>query len=160
MKKVELQCFEDLKISDVKLISNDLNIDTLISTLSNELAFHFSDKASSNFQQFYFKSINNSNFYFNSKDFFNQFKSIYSLQGITNQYLQFLKKNKNEIFNLINKNKLSKLSFKYFAKAKSKQKNGVVTKNLGSFFEKLVHTITKMVNSQLLLLTTMQRTIQ
>ena len=140
MKKVEMQYFDDLRIAVEKIISEDINEEKLPSIINDDLAFHFNDKSSSNFQQFYFKSINNSNYYFNSNDFFRKFKQNYSLLGITNQYLDFLEENKNEILNLINKNELSKLYSKYFSKAEIKQKNGIVKKRLGSFFVKLVHT--------------------
>ena len=140
MKKVILQYFENLKLAIGEKISNDINEEKLTAIVNDDLGFHLTDKASSDFQQFYFKSINNSYFYFHSNDFFNRFKYNYSLQGISNQYLQFLEENKKEIFDLIKKDKLPELYFKYFAKAKIEQKNGVVTKNLGSFFAKLVHT--------------------
>lgn len=131
---------EDLEKEIIKRISEVINEKTLSSVINNDLAFHIKDKSSSNFQQFYFRSLNNPDFYFGSNDFFKQFKSNYSLQGIDNQYLELLEKNKSEIYDLIKQNELSKLYLKYFAKAQIKQKNGIVTKNLGSFFVKLVHT--------------------
>jgi len=140
MKKVETQYFDDLRFLVEEKISNNLNEATLTSIVNDDLRFHLNDKASSNFQRFYFKSIDNYDYYYNSNDFFKQFKYYYALQGITNKYLQFLEINKNEIFKLIKKNELSQLYFKYFAEAKIEQKNGIVIKNLGSFFVKLVHT--------------------
>ncbi len=135
-----MKYLEDLKKEILKKISEVINENTFDSIVNNDLAYHIKDDSSSSFQQFYFKSLDNYDFYFGSNDFFRQFKYNYSLQGIDILYLELLEKNKSEIYNLIKQSELSKLYFKYFAKAQIKQKNGIFTKNLGSFFVKLVHT--------------------
>ena len=140
MKEVEMQYFEDLKKSVIEKISEEINEKMLSSIIANDIAFHIEDRASSKFQRFYFDSVNNPDYYYKSNDFFKQFKSNYSLQFITNQYLEVLEAKKHEMLNLIKQNELSKLYFKYFAKAKIEQTNGIIYKNLNSFFVKFVHT--------------------
>jgi len=100
---------------------------------------HIKDKISSSFQEYYFKTLNNDADFLNSENFFKQFKSRYSLQGIDNEYLQRLENRKSEILQLIRQNSLTKLYVDYFNKAVIKHGDLKIEKDLGSFFAKLVH---------------------
>ena len=77
---------------------------------------------------------------FNEKAFFSQFKIKYSLQGISNEYLDYLTENKENIIKLINEDNIHDLFFNYFAKAQIKHKETFKSKELSSFFAKLLHT--------------------
>jgi len=101
---------------------------------------HILEYRSAKFQEFYFSSVGNENLYLKSVVFYRQFKKQYSLQGIDNNYLDYLEVNKIEILNFIISDRLSELYFNFFHKAKVKYRADYKEKNLGSFFAKLVHT--------------------
>jgi len=122
------------KISDYV---NDTTIDKIV--VNDLVKAHIEDKVSASFQNYYFATLNNEEQYFKSTDFFRQFKSQYSLQGIDNKYLDRLESNKHEILEAIHDN-LVQLYFDFFNKAEIKHGNGFKEKDLGSFFAKLVHT--------------------
>jgi hypothetical protein len=100
---------------------------------------HIINKTSSSFQEYYFKTLNNDVAFLSSENFFKQFKSRYSLQGIDNEYLDRLENSKSEILQLIRQNSLTKLYIDYFNKALIKHGDSKKEKDLGSFFAKLVH---------------------
>lgn len=122
------------KISDYV---NDTTVDKIV--VNDLVKAHIEDKVSASFQNYYFATLNNEEQYFKSTDFFRQFKSQYSLQGIDNKYLDRLESNKHEILEAIHDN-LVQLYFDFFNKAEIKHGNGFKEKDLGSFFAKLVHT--------------------
>ncbi len=64
----------------------------------------------------------------------------YSLQGIDNNFLDKLEILKKEILNNICNDNLAQLYFDTFNKAEIKHGVGIIEKDLGSFFAKLVHT--------------------
>lgn len=123
------QYSEYLKKQVMKKISNDVNLKTLDS---------FEFKINSNFHLYYFETLNGANFL--KKHFFKEFKQQYSLQGISNSYLDDLESKKNEIEILMKNDSIIKIYFDYFRKAKIKHKEIEIEKDLGSFFTKLVHT--------------------
>ena len=114
---------------------NDKTADDIVYRLSK---FHLEEKTSSSFQRYYFKTLNNEQKYL-ADNFFKVFKSKYSLQGISNDYLERLENEKQQILQLIRNNSLTKLYLDYFYKAKIKHKDSFREKSLGSFFAKLVH---------------------
>ncbi len=121
-------------------ISNEINASSIDRLVNVNLKFHISDAKSSKFQRYYFHTVNEEQLYLNASDFFRQFKSQYSLQGIDNQYLDMLENNKTEILRLIRGDELTQLYFGYFCKVKLKYGDKFMEKDLGSFFAKLVHT--------------------
>ncbi|MBI5047928.1 MAG: hypothetical protein HZB54_03110 [Deltaproteobacteria bacterium] len=122
------------KISDA---ITDKKIEALV---SKGLKFNIENKGSAEFQKYYFKILSNTEYFRSEGRFFRLFKKNYSLQGIDNDYLDRLEKGKQSILNLLENGNLVDLYFKYFAKAEIKHKNKTVTKELGSFFSKFVHT--------------------
>jgi len=135
-----IQYIEKLEQLVYQKISEEINVTTRTESFDECFGFHISDTKSSNFQRYYFRTINNDELFLNSTDFFRQFKTQYSLQGIDNLFLSKLEKDKTEILRLIRENNLSQLYYDFFYKAKLKHGDGFKEKDLGSFFAKLVHT--------------------
>jgi hypothetical protein len=121
-------------------ISADINDKTVDNVVRTFLAFHLADKNSSSFQDYYFLTLTNENYFLTSPTFFRDFKKRYSLQGIDNGYLDRLESDKKKILSLLQADKLDDLYFDYFAKATIKHGATTIDKDLGSFFAKLVHT--------------------
>lgn len=121
-------------------ISSDINNKTVDNVVRTFLAFHLADKNSSSFQDYYFLTLTNENYFLASPTFFQEFKQKYSLQGIDSGYLGRLESDKHNILSLLRTNKLADLYFDYFAKAQIKHGATTISKDLGSFFAKLVHT--------------------
>jgi len=122
-------------------ILNDINKSTIDEIVKKDLVkSHLDNKASSDFQNYYFFTLDNEEHYFNSNDFFKQFKKRYALQGIDNNFLYKLEENKKVILNSIRADNLAQLYFDTFNKAVIKHGNDFKEKDLGSFFSKLVHT--------------------
>lgn len=120
-------------------IASQINAETVNYIVEvNLYESHIKEKKSSSFQEYYFKTLNNDENFLTS-EFFKEFKSRYSLQGIDNNYLENLEKSKKEILNLIRKEYLTKLYIDYFNKARIKHGESEKEKDLGSFFAKLVH---------------------
>lgn len=92
------------------------------------------------FQTYYFSILKNEKLLLSSRTFFRDFKTRYSLQGIDNDYLDYLSKNSRIILSHIKNDALADLYFDYFAKASIKHKETRNPRDLGSFFAKLVHT--------------------
>jgi hypothetical protein len=92
------------------------------------------------FQEYYIQSIANREDYLSTANFFRVFKQRYALQGIDNNFLDMLEKEKKVILQHIDNNDLSTLYFDFFASAQLQHGDSLVYKNLGSFFAKLVHT--------------------
>ncbi len=122
-------------------ISADINEKTIDEIVKTDLVkSHLADKVSAGFQDYYFLTLDNEKLYYNSTDFFRQFKKRYSLQGIDNNYLDKLEGLKKEILKNIRADKLAQLYFDTFNKAVIKHGKDFKEKDLGSFFAKLVHT--------------------
>ncbi|MCS3871430.1 hypothetical protein J3D55_004346 [Chryseobacterium ginsenosidimutans] len=120
-------------------ISSSINSKTIEDIIEGDLyQSHIKEKNSSAFQEYYFKTLNNDDNFLNN-NFFKEFKSKYSLQGIDNNYLEKLENAKPEILKLIRANFLTKLYIDFFSKAKIKHGEFEKEKDLGSFFAKLVH---------------------
>jgi hypothetical protein len=117
------------KISNYFLKNNN---DLLL--INEHFTCRLKSKQFRDFQEYYFKTLNNQELVFK------EFRQKYSLQGIDRLTLQRLDDNKNEIFNLIKSDNISELYFKFFTKVKIPRKDKIIEKNLGSFFTKIVHT--------------------
>ena len=130
-----------LKKGVYELISKEINEITIYEVIQNDLVkSHLEAKESDKFQKYYFNMINNEQSYFESTDFFKQFKKNYSLQGIDNDFLNKLEGSKEVILKQIRTDNLAQLYFDIFRKAEIKHGKGFREKDLGSFFAKLVHT--------------------
>ncbi len=94
----------------------------------------------------YYLEIRENKDKYEEERFFNNFKKEYSLQGIDDKYLESLTKSKEIIINLIDSNNINELFFTFFANARIKHgkettgEDKEITKELGSFFAKLIHT--------------------
>lgn len=121
-------------------ISTDINNMTIDNVVETSLRFHLTNKSSISFQNYYFSTLTNEDYFLSSPTFFREFKKMYSLQGIDNGYLDRLESDKSNILLQLQTNKLSNLYLAYFAKANIKHGEKTINKNLGSFFAKLVHT--------------------
>jgi hypothetical protein len=138
---LKLDSYLDKHIATVRRqISADINDTTVDNVVRTFLAFHLEDKNSSSFQDYYFLTLTNENYFLTSPTFFRDFKKRYSLQGIDNGYLDRLESDKQNILSLLQADNLTDLYFDYFAKANIKHGATTVDKDLGSFFAKLVHT--------------------
>ena len=141
MNNNEQKYISTLKQTVYDRISADINEKTIDEIVKTDLVkSHLDDKSSADFQNYYFLTLDNEKFYYNSTDFFRQFKKRYSLQGIDNNYLDKLEGLKKEILKNIRANKLAQLYFDTFNKAIIKHGKNFKEKDLGSFFAKLVHT--------------------
>ena len=140
MTSNEEQYISFLKQNVYNKIASEINKDTIENIINIDLyESHIKDKVSSSFQEYYFKTLNNDKEFLSMPDFFKQFKSRYSLQGIDNEYLNLLESKKSEILKLIRNNSLTTLYIDYFQKASIKHGEIRKEKDLGSFFAKLVH---------------------
>jgi len=140
-EKLNMNSYIDKHIAAIRRqISADINDMTVDNVVRTFLAFHISGKNSSSFQDYYFLTLTNENYFLSSPTFFRDFKKRYSLQGIDNGYLDRLESDKQNILALLQAGKLADLYFDYFAKANIKHGATTIDKDLGSFFAKLVHT--------------------
>ncbi|GET31519.1 hypothetical protein PbJCM13498_03820 [Prolixibacter bellariivorans] len=121
-------------------VSEIINSDTIDKVTNELLSFHLSDKRSTSFQKYYFEILTNETIFLTSDNFFRDFKSQYSLQGIDNGYLGMLTTKKESILQLIKNDYLAELYFEHFAAAMIKHGELKKPRELGSFFAKLVHT--------------------
>jgi len=137
----EKEYIDILKKSVYDRITLDINLLTIDEVAKTDLIkSHLDNKISSGFQDYYFSTLDNEDFYLSSTDFFRQFKNRYSLRGIDNNLLDRLEIQKNEILKSIRADKLAQLYFDTFNKAEIKHRDKIKEKDLGSFFAKLVHT--------------------
>ncbi len=89
------------------------------------------------FQRFYFDKSAVSR-----KDYFNVFRSRYSLQGVDGAYLEMLNTNKEEIFKRIHDGDIHGVYRQFFYKQEVAHGVGKTRhKSFGSFFTKLCHTV-------------------
>jgi len=122
-------------------IDAEINLELVDDIISDNIySAHIENPSSAKFQEYYFKTLNNKELFLSDERFFSEFKYQYSLQGIDNEYLKLLEDNKREIINLINHDRLTDLYFKFFKAARIKRGSGYMSKDLGSFFAKIVHT--------------------
>lgn len=122
-------------------ITLDINEKTIAEIVKFDLVkSHLDDTDSANFQNYYFSILDNEKLYYSSTDYFRQFKKMYSLQGVDNNYLDDLERHKKEILENIRSENLTQLYFDTFYKVNIKHGKGFKEKDLGSFFAKLVHT--------------------
>ena len=139
--EVEISSYLDrLKGNAKTKIAELLKGKSAISTVRIAFKDYFASGSSQAFHCYYSRTVSNRNLFLRDANFFGGFKQQYALQGIDNGYLEFLEKHKWELLKLIEAGNIADLYFKYFAYAKIKQKDGIKTKNLGSFFAKFVHT--------------------
>lgn len=81
--------------------------------------------------RYYFSITGNEQAYF-TDGFFHTFKKRFTLQGLSNQFLEHLETNKHEIHMLLRKGDLDILYFRFFQQDEPE-------KHLGSLFTRLVH---------------------
>lgn len=131
---------EDISSKVYAKISADLKSATINSVVEIDLVKrYFGEEADQGFYAYYFKILENETGFI-SNDFFKQFKQLYSLQGIDNNYLDGLEIRKTEILKQIKLGNLFELYAGTFREAVVKSGEKDQTKELGSFFAKLVHT--------------------
>lgn len=121
---------------DISLL---LNHDSTVLVAQKAFLFYFGENPKP-FQQYYIQTIANRDNYLSSTDFFRVFKQKYSLQGIDNNFLDMLEKEKEIILKHIDNSDIPTLYFGFFASAPIQHGSKTVNKDLGSFFAKLVHT--------------------
>ena len=131
---------EASKQSVKQKISSLLNNRTVKQVASGAFTFHFKDRESLKFQNYYREIVANRERFLSAPNFFREFKQRYSLQGIDGVYLDRLERKKEIILRLLDSNEFANLYFRFFADAPLQHGKRVVRKNLGSFFAKLVHT--------------------
>lgn len=136
------QAYIDIHRRNVNnIIASAINDTTLNQIVETDLyGSHISNRKSASFQRYYFAMLNNEQEYYSSTTFFKEFKKQYSLQGIDNAYLARLESRKKEILQYIREGKLAQLYFDVFKRSSIMQRSGLIEKDLGSFFAKLVHT--------------------
>lgn len=128
---------ENLRKSVIDRISDAINEES-IDQIVNLVKSRIDDKTK--FHSYYLEIVDKEEYFLDAGNFFRTFKNEYSLQGIDNNFLDNLEKHKEDILKYIHDDKLVQLYFDFFKKAELKQKGGTVSKELGSFFSKLVHT--------------------
>jgi hypothetical protein len=102
--------------------------------------FHFKDRDSLAFQEYYCKIVSNHEVFLSTPNFFRVFKQKYSLQGIDGNYLDRLEQEKERILRLIDDDNLPKLYYEFFADVSLQYDGSFVRRTLASFFAKFVHT--------------------
>ncbi len=112
-----LSYLEALKQSVKRKISVLIDNRTVEQVANDAFTFHFKDKGSLAFQNYYRETVDNREWFLNTPNFFRVFKQKYSLQGIDNAYLDDLENKKKTILSLIDHNELADLYFGYFANA-------------------------------------------
>ncbi len=122
-----------------RAISSFLRGDKTKQIAQETFLFYFGEK-SQPFQEYYVENIGNRESFLSASNYFRIFKQRYSLQGIDGNFLDKLEKEKIKILNYIDDESLADLYFEFFAFAQLQHGEKTVSKNLGSFFAKLVHT--------------------
>ena len=84
---------------------------------------------------------NNRDNFLNDSDFFKHFKYQYSLQGVDNNLLQKLNSNKEKILDYFDTDRSFQVFDEFFYKVETKHGSTFISKDFGSFFAKLAHTI-------------------
>jgi hypothetical protein len=126
----------------VKMISNALNEETFNSIVENDLSYHLDKNTRSYyFQEYYFQVTGDIDNFLEDPKFFRHFKYQYAIQGADINFLNRLESNKQLILDYIRSGKLAQLYFKFFSMVDAKGKTGLIRKDFGSFFTKVVHTI-------------------
>jgi hypothetical protein len=131
----------DTLVSDVKdKISTYLTMQTENNIVTTAIRYHLTTKLTYDFHVYYLQTVSNLQHFLITNDYFRTFKQKYALQGIDTNYLERLENQKTTIIQLIQENKIAKLYFDYFSKVQLQYNGKLITKDLGSFFTKLVHT--------------------
>lgn len=124
---------ESVSVIMTDYLSNNNDDSDLIKT-------HFSDRVThenntrnhfKKFQEYYFRTLNNTEIFLSPEKFFEKFRQHYSLLGISSDGIDKLEHDKSIILDLIHQDNISKLYFEHFATGE---------KHFGSFFTKIVHT--------------------
>lgn len=136
---MEISYVNYLKKAVCTQISEELHLSKIDEVVHHFLARHLVEPKLVKFQQYYFQTIDDKEFYLNN-NFFKQFKFQYSLQGIDNDFLNRLEESKPYLLDLITNDEIEKLYLDNFRKAELKRKEKVQYSDLASFFAKFVHT--------------------
>ena len=137
MQKLLNEYHKSLLTSILKKIDEELNDSQKIEA---DISSAVNDKGTKIFQVYYKSTLKNEKSAFANINFFKKFKKKHALQGIDNEYLERLEKDKSIIINLIKEDRIFELYQNYFYQAKIKHKDAFRFKNLGSFCAKLTHT--------------------
>lgn len=89
-----------------------------------------SDKRFLDYEIYYFNTVNNEKYYFETNNYFREFRQKYSLRGIGGEFINKLEARKKDLLSLIHEDKLTDLYLHF----KTEQKH------YGSFFSKFAHT--------------------
>lgn len=136
---MEISYINYLKIAVYNQINDEVQLSKIDEIVNHFLIKHLVNPRLAKFQKYYFQTIDNEEFYL-SNNFFKQFKSQYSLQGIDNDFLNCLEERKPDLLNLIRNDEIEKLYLDNFRAAVLKRKEKVQYSDLTSFFSKFVHT--------------------
>jgi hypothetical protein len=139
MQKEISEYIDACKENAKQRISLFLSGDNAIQIAEKTFSFYFGEK-SLPFEGYYIENINNREIYLSTDKYFRVFKQRYALQGIDGNFLDMLENEKVTILKHIDDGELSKLYFDFFAHAQLQHGKKFISKNLGSFFAKLVHT--------------------
>ena len=131
---------ERLKQNASRKITEALGADVIETAAGHAFEFHFSDRKSLAFQKYYRGITCNREAYLKTTGFFREFRSQYSLLGIDIDCLERYEKKKPAMLDLIEADQLAELYDRHFTDVEIKKGDGIVRKDLGSFFAKFVHT--------------------
>ena len=137
MQKLLNEYHKSLLTSILKKIDEELNDSQNIEA---DISSAVNDKVTKIFQVYYKSTLKNEKSAFANINFFKKFKKKHALQGIDNEYLERLEKDKSIIINLIKEDRILELYQNYFYQARIKYKDAFRLKNLDSFCAKLTHT--------------------
>jgi hypothetical protein len=120
-----------------KAISLAITEESIDEVLSDDIRYYIAYPSEVAFQKWYFETVSNPKRFLEKRQFFSEFKSKYTLQGIDGEYLDRLWQARARILELIKKDDLDMLFHDYFFQARTLP-NWYTTQNV--FFTKLVHT--------------------
>lgn len=125
--------------STIDRLSSKITTYAINNLCRTNLKFHLADSGSLKFQLYWQKLVFYHDYYNRKDHFFREFKQMYSLQGIDNDYLDFLEKNKQNIKALFKNKNYFEIYEQYFSKAQIRRKDNKKEKELGSFYTKLMN---------------------
>ena len=140
MESNVLPYLEISKQSVKRKISEILTEQEIKEIANSAFDFHFTDRNSLAFQEYYCRTIANRETYLFTPNFFRVFKQKYALQGIDGNHLDRLEQEKEKILRLVDDDNLPKLYHEFFVDVSLQHAESVVRKTLASFFAKFVHT--------------------
>jgi hypothetical protein len=140
MKSSVLPYLEISKQNVKRRISEILTDQKIKDVAKAAFDFHFKNRKSLTFQEYYCKTVSNREAFLSTPNYFRAFKQKYSLQGIDGNHLDRLEQEKEKILQFIDDDDLPKLYYEFFADVPLQHAKNVVLRTLASFFAKFVHT--------------------